>query len=130
MDFRAGSIPGGDDFGAGDLAAKSTGWLARLFGGAKPVPVNYYNLRNPLRDMALVAIAGPASNFVLATFFYLCQKIMVVELGVWGRDTLGASATHVAVSPESRQVATKGEIAATSSRRLSSVVTSWLPSTA
>ena len=37
-----------------------------IFGGAKPVPVNIYNLRNPKRDMALVAAAGPASNFILA----------------------------------------------------------------
>jgi Zn-dependent protease len=36
------------------------------FGWAKPVPVNYFNLREPKRDMALVSVAGPASNFVLA----------------------------------------------------------------
>src|SRR3954470_22680653 len=34
-----------------------------LFGAAKPVPVNYQNLRNFKRDMILVAIAGPATNF-------------------------------------------------------------------
>ncbi len=38
------------------------------FGWAKPVPVNFYNLDNPKRDMALVSISGPASNFVLAVF--------------------------------------------------------------
>lgn len=69
-----------------------------MFGGAKPVPVNYYNLRSPLRDMALVALAGPASNFVLAAFFYLCQKVVVQELGLWGGDTLGASVLGYAVS--------------------------------
>jgi len=37
-----------------------------LFGWAKPVPVNPNRLRNPRRDMALVAVAGPAMNFVLA----------------------------------------------------------------
>ena len=37
-----------------------------LFGWAKPVPVNPGRLRNPRRDMALVAAAGPAMNFVLA----------------------------------------------------------------
>ncbi len=36
------------------------------FGGAKPVPVNPFNLRHPRRDMMYVAIAGPASNLVLA----------------------------------------------------------------
>jgi Zn-dependent protease len=39
------------------------------FGWAKPVPVNPYNLRNPNRDMALIAAAGPASN-VLQAFFW------------------------------------------------------------
>lgn len=37
-----------------------------VFGWAKPVPVNYGRLRRPQRDMALVAAAGPLSNFVLA----------------------------------------------------------------
>ena len=37
-----------------------------VFGWAKPVPVSYARLRNPKRDMALVAAAGPAMNFVLA----------------------------------------------------------------
>ncbi len=36
------------------------------FGYAKPVPVNINRLRNPKRDMALVALAGPASNIVFA----------------------------------------------------------------
>ncbi len=37
-----------------------------IFGGAKPVPVNVYNFRNPVKDMAVVALAGPAVNFILA----------------------------------------------------------------
>ena len=37
-----------------------------LFGWAKPVPVNFGNLRHPKRDMVWVAGAGPASNFVMA----------------------------------------------------------------
>ncbi|MGA2401200.1 MAG: site-2 protease family protein [Syntrophobacteraceae bacterium] len=37
-----------------------------LFGWAKPVPVNFANLRGGRRDMALVAFSGPLSNFVLA----------------------------------------------------------------
>ncbi|MBU0723447.1 MAG: site-2 protease family protein [Alphaproteobacteria bacterium] len=37
-----------------------------LFGFAKPVPVNFSNLRNPRRDMVLVAAAGPGINLVLA----------------------------------------------------------------
>lgn len=37
-----------------------------IFGYAKPVPVNFAALRNPRADMAWVAIAGPATNIVLA----------------------------------------------------------------
>jgi Zn-dependent protease len=37
-----------------------------LFGYAKPVPVNFRALRNPRRDMVLVAAAGPGINIVLA----------------------------------------------------------------
>jgi len=37
-----------------------------LFGWAKPVPVNFHRLKNPLRDMVIVAIAGPVTNIALA----------------------------------------------------------------
>ncbi|BAL77519.1 site-2 protease family protein [Bradyrhizobium cosmicum] len=37
-----------------------------LFGYAKPVPVNYRNLNNPRLDMVWVALAGPATNILLA----------------------------------------------------------------
>ncbi len=37
-----------------------------MFGWAKPVPVNPRNLGNPRRDMAIVAVAGPLSNLVMA----------------------------------------------------------------
>jgi Zn-dependent protease len=37
-----------------------------MFGFAKPVPVNFNALRNPRPDMVLVALAGPASNILLA----------------------------------------------------------------
>ena len=37
-----------------------------LFGWAKPVPVNFSNLHNPKKDMMWVALAGPASNLVMA----------------------------------------------------------------
>ena len=45
------------------------------FGWAKPVPVDVRNLRNPKKDMMWVALAGPASNFIMAfmwaVFLYL-----------------------------------------------------------
>ena len=44
---------------------------AFAFGYAKPVPVNFDRLRNPRRDMVLVALAGPASNFVQAILWTL-----------------------------------------------------------
>lgn len=46
-----------------------------LFGWAKPVPVNYYGLNNPKRDMGIVALAGPATNFILAIIFAIIIHI-------------------------------------------------------
>lgn len=49
------------------LVPFATLWLGGfLFGWAKPVPVNFGNLRHPKRDMLWVAAAGPGSNFVMA----------------------------------------------------------------
>jgi len=45
-----------------------------LFGWAKPVPVDMNKLHEPKRDMALVAAAGPASNFVMAFLWALVAK--------------------------------------------------------
>ena len=42
-----------------------------IFGWAKPVPVNFGNLRHPKRDMLWVAAAGPAANLVMAIFWVL-----------------------------------------------------------
>ena len=44
---------------------------APVFGGAKPVPVNFANLKWREWGMALVAIAGPLTNFLLAFIFFL-----------------------------------------------------------
>lgn len=63
--------------------------LGVFFGGAKPVPVNFHALRHPWRDMALVALAGPASNFLLAAFFLLCRRLVVEESGIWHAFALG-----------------------------------------
>jgi len=49
------------------------------FGWAKPVPVNPYNLKKPKRDMALIALAGPVSNFLLA-FVILLFQVPVMRL--------------------------------------------------
>jgi Zn-dependent protease len=46
-----------------------------LFGWAKPVPVNFSALRNPKKDMLWVAIAGPASNLIMALGWALLYKM-------------------------------------------------------
>jgi Zn-dependent protease len=46
-----------------------------ILGAAKPVPVNFNNLRNPKRGMALVSLAGPLSNFALAIIFAIPLKL-------------------------------------------------------
>jgi Zn-dependent protease len=56
---------------------------AFLFGYAKPVPVQFGNLRNPKRDMIWVALAGPGSNLIQALLwgigFYFLQGAGVTE---------------------------------------------------
>jgi len=57
------------------------------FGWAKPVMVNPYNLRNPKQDMAIISMAGPLSNFILAFFMMLLNvflQIMFIRHGVVG----------------------------------------------
>ena len=48
-----------------------------LFGYAKPVPVNFFRLRNPKKDMIWVAAAGPATNLTLAFFSGLLVQLLV-----------------------------------------------------
>ena len=46
-----------------------------MFGWAKPVPVTFQNLRNPKKDMAWVALAGPGANLVMGFFWAMVAKI-------------------------------------------------------
>lgn len=57
---------------------------AFLFGYAKPVPVDFGALRNPKRDMAWVALAGPASNFAQA----IAWAVMLIALRALGVEEL------------------------------------------
>lgn len=75
------------------------------FGWAKPVPVNMRYFKKPRRDMALVAAAGPATNFILALiggFAYIILRNFVVMkdpnvlMYYWG---LNYGVTDVAFSP-------------------------------
>ena len=49
-----------------------------LFGYAKPVPVNFARLNNPRRDMIWVAVAGPATNLIIATVSALLLHLIVL----------------------------------------------------
>lgn len=51
---------------------------APVFGYAKPVPVDYDNLKDPRRDMVRVALAGPGANLVLALLSLVLLKLILV----------------------------------------------------
>jgi len=65
-----------------------------VFGWAKPVPVNFSNLRNPKKDMVWVALAGPGVNLIMAIFwtiiytnFLLFPNVgqeFIFEMARWG----------------------------------------------
>src|SRR5262245_54750333 len=57
------------------LISKLMGGGGFLFGWAKPVPVNFGNLRHPKRDMLWVAAAGPAANFAMAVAWAFVAKL-------------------------------------------------------
>jgi Zn-dependent protease len=48
-----------------------------LFGWAKPVPVNFRNLRQPKKHMIYVAAAGPGTNLILALISALIYTVLV-----------------------------------------------------
>jgi Zn-dependent protease len=58
-----------------------------LFGWAKPVPVNFGNLRNPKRDMFWVAAAGPGANFAMAVAWAL-MFVATASGGSWPSASL------------------------------------------
>ncbi len=58
-----------------------------LFGWAKPVPVNFANLRHPKRDMIWVAAAGPGANFAMALLWMLLAEAATPG-GPWASEGL------------------------------------------
>lgn len=48
------------------------------FGWAKPVPIDPYNLRDPRRDSAMIAAAGPISNFLLFLLSLILLKLVLL----------------------------------------------------
>ncbi len=65
-----------------------------LFGWAKPVPVNFMNLRHPKKDMLWVAASGPFSNLIMAIFWTILfgrsayfpesMSLFIQQMGVAG----------------------------------------------
>ena len=55
-----------------------------LFGWAKPVPVNYRNLRSPKRDSLWVAFAGPFANIVQVLIWALVAKVLISTVPMSG----------------------------------------------
>ena len=65
-----------------------------LFGWAKPVPVNFMNLRHPRRDMVWVAAAGPGVNLALAFASAVLLHLtpyFSADVGKWVADNLANS---------------------------------------
>ena len=59
---------------------------AFIFGYAKPIPVNINNLKNPRKDMALVAVAGPLANLIMA---FAWGFIMLLAInGIFGEASI------------------------------------------
>ncbi|MEQ1485813.1 site-2 protease family protein [Methyloglobulus sp.] len=69
----------------GLLLLTGTGFI---FGWAKPVPVDARNFKKPRHDMAIVALAGPVSNVLMAIAWALLARIGV---------TIGASAENISL---------------------------------
>lgn len=55
--------------------------LGFIFGWAKPVPVNYYNLKHGKRDIVLVSSAGIVTNLILAFFSAKLLKVFIPHAG-------------------------------------------------
>ncbi len=62
-----------------------------VFGYAKPVPVNFDNLRDPRRDMIRVALAGPGTNIILALLSLVVVKLLLIS----GNAAAGSTTTYL-----------------------------------
>ena len=71
------------------ISTKLLGGAGLLFGWAKPVPITWSRLRNPKKDILWVALAGPASNLLMAILWVLFLRV-AMSIGAdihdfWGR---------------------------------------------
>ena len=62
-----------------------------VFGWAKPVPINPLHFKDPRKDMALVALAGPATNFALAAAAAIIYKLIFQNESLLTAFTQGPS---------------------------------------
>ena len=83
--------------GALILAAKFGG-PQFVFGWAKPVPVNFGNLRDPKRDMLWVAAAGPGANFAMAVLWAVLLKAAMPAGGLENPHLLQMARIGVSVN--------------------------------
>jgi Zn-dependent protease len=66
-----------------------------VFGYAKPVPINAHNFKNPKRDMAISAAAGPVTNILLAIMSVILLKHIMLPVSM----LLPSSAVAVVFNP-------------------------------
>jgi Zn-dependent protease len=62
-----------------------------VFGYAKPVPINPVNFRNPRRDMAISAAAGPVTNILMAILSMIILKIVIIPVSFVLPDTISST---------------------------------------
>src|SRR3990167_1892081 len=67
-----------------------------IFGWAKPVPVDARNMRHPRRDMAIVALAGPFANLLMAIFWGAIAKLGIT-LQLHGNTWFGAPLIYMGI---------------------------------
>lgn len=51
-----------------------------VFGAAKPVPINYWALKNPKKDIIWIGLSGPLANFIFAALLSLLWKVFPLAL--------------------------------------------------
>lgn len=68
-----------------------------LFGWAKPVPVDPRNMGHPRRDMAIVALAGPLSNLLMALIWAMIAKIGL-QFGSLGLVYMGEAGVTINIA--------------------------------
>ncbi|MGB0952561.1 MAG: site-2 protease family protein [Planctomycetota bacterium] len=66
------------------------------FGGAKPVPVQIHRMRKPFQGMALVAIAGPLSNFLQALLWGALLSLFL-NFGIWDESAKGIEILRIGI---------------------------------